>query len=113
MNNLTERIKKLETQLQDQNKNDEVDRINKLETQLQDKNDEIEDLRNRSLRNTLIFKNLPEENNETWEDTCRVLTKFIHSKLDLPYDKEFIDGQISRAHRGGADNFRNEEESKN
>ena len=112
MNNLTERIKKLETQLQDQNKNGEVDRINKLETQLQDKNDEIEDLRNRSLINTLIFKNLPEEN-QTWEDTCRVLTKFIHSKLDLPYDKEFIDGQISRAHRGGADNFRNEEESEN
>ena len=113
LNNLTERIKKLETQLQDQNKNDEVDQINKLERQLQDKNDEIEDLRNRSLRNTLIFKNLPEENNETWEDTCRVLTKFIHSKLDLPYDKEFIDGEISRAHRGGADNFRNEEESEN
>ena len=62
--------------------------------------------------NTLIFKNLPEEN-ETWEDTCRVLTKFIHSKLDLPYGKEFIDGQISRAHRGGTDNFRNEEESEN
>ena len=113
LNNLTERIKKLETQLQDQNKNDEVDRINKLETQLQDKNDEIENLKNRSLRNTLIFKNLPEENNETWEDTCTVLTKFIHSKLDLPYDKEFIDGQISRAHRGGADNFRNEGESEN
>ena len=105
LNNLTKRIKKLETQLQDQNKNDEVDQINKLATQLQDRNDEIEDLRNRSLRNTLIFKNLPEEKNETWEDTCRVLTKFIHSKLDLPYDKEFIDGQISRAHRGGTDNL--------
>ena len=50
------------------------------------------------MRNTLIFKNLPEENNETLEDTYRVLTKFIHSKLDLPYDKVFVDGQISRAH---------------
>ena len=109
LNNLTERIKKIETQLQDQNKNDEVDRMNKLEIQLQGKNDEIEDLKNRSLRNTLIFKKLPEENNETWEDTCRVLTKFIHSELDLPHDKEFIDGQISRAHRGVTDNFRNEE----
>ena len=113
LNNPTERIKKLETQLQDQNKNDEVDQINKLETQLQDKNDEIEDLRNRSMRSTLIFKNLLKENNDTWEDTCTVLTKFIHSKLDLPYDKEFIDGQISRAHRGGAENFRNAEESEN
>ena len=42
--------KKLETQLQDQDKNDEVDQINKLETQLQHKNDEIEDLRNRSMK---------------------------------------------------------------
>ena len=65
------------------------------------------------MRNTLIFKNLPEENNETWEDTCRVLTKFIHSRLDLPCGKEFIDGQISRAHRRGAENFRNEEECEN
>ena len=113
LSNVTEQIKKPETQFQDQNKNNEVDQINKLETQLQHKNDEIVDLRNRSMRNTLIFKNLPKENNETWEDTCRVLTKFIHSKLDLPYDKEFIDGQISRAHRGGAENFRNEEEKEN
>ena len=113
MNNLSERIKKLETQLQDQNKNDELDRINKLETQLQDKKDEIGDLRNRSMRNTLIFKNLLEDNNKTWEDTSRVLTKSIHSKLDLAYDKEFIDRQISRAHRGGAEHFRNEEENEN
>ena len=69
LNNLTERIKKLETQLQDLNKNNEVDRIKKLETQLQDKNDEIEDLRNRSMRNNLICKNLPEENNETYGRT--------------------------------------------
>ena len=103
----------METQLQDQKKSDEEDRINKLETQVQEKNDEIEDLRNRSMRNTLIFKNLPEENNEAWEDTCRVLAKFIHSKLDLPYEKEFIDGQIIKAHRGRAEIFRKEEESEN
>ena len=86
LNNPTERIKKIWNTAPDQNKNVEVDRINKLEIQLQDKN-KIEDLRNRSMRNTLIFINLSEENNETWEETCRVLTKFIHSKLDLPYDK--------------------------
>ena len=32
-----------------------------------------------------------------------MLTNFIHTKLNLPYDKDFIDNQISRAHRGGAD----------
>ena len=34
-------------------------------------------------------------------------------KIRLPYDKEFIDGQISRAHQGGAESFRNKEESEN
>ena len=58
----------------------------------------MEDLRNRSMRNTLIFKNLPEENNEAWEDTFRVLTKFIHSKLDLPHDKESNDTSKGKKH---------------
>ena len=40
-------------------------------------------------------------------------TKNIFLIRDLPYDKEFIDGQISSAHRGGAENFRNKEESEN
>ena len=37
LSNLTEQIKKLEAQFQDQNKNNPVDQINKLETQLQHK----------------------------------------------------------------------------
>ena len=76
LNNLTEQIKKLETQLQDQNKNNEVDRINKLETQLQNKTDEIEDLRNRSVRNHSCSNHL----NSEMEAEC--LTKTL-SYLNL------------------------------
>ena len=52
------------------------------------------------MRSTLVFKNIREERNETWEDTCHILSNFITTKLDLSYTKEFIDSMISRAHRG-------------
>ena len=61
---------------------------------------ELEDLRNRSMRSTLVFKNIREERNETWEDTCHILSNFITTKLDLSYTKKFIDSITSRAHRG-------------
>ena len=51
------------------------------------------------MRSTLGFKNIREERNETWEDTCHILSNFITTKLDLSYTKEFIDSMISRAHR--------------
>ena len=38
--------------------------VKKLETQLRGALMELEDLRNRSMRSTLIFKNVKEENNE-------------------------------------------------
>ena len=61
---------------------------------------EIDDLCNRSMRNTLIFRNLPEENNKTCEDTCGLLGSYIYSKLNLPYDQDTTYSQISRAHQG-------------
>ena len=60
---------------------------------------ELEDLRNRSMRSTLVFKNIRERRNETWGDNCHILSNFITTKLDLSYTKEFIDSMISRAHR--------------
>ena len=75
-----------------------TDHINKLEAQVRDTLMEIDDLRNRSMRNTLIFRNVPEENNETWEDTCGLLGSYIYSKLNLPYNQHTIDNQISTAH---------------
>ena len=39
--------------------------INKIETQLRGELLELEDLRNRSMRSNLIFKEIPEESKET------------------------------------------------
>ena len=65
------------------------------------------------MRNTLIFRNLPEENNETWEDTCGLLGSYIYSKLNLPYDQDTVDSQISRAHRGSEEKSQNVVEGSN
>ena len=64
---------------------------------------ELEDLRNRSMRSTLIFKNIKEERKETREDTARILTNFIVEDLKLSYRYDEIDNQISRARRGSSE----------
>ena len=74
--------------------------IKKIEAQLRATHIELEDLRNRSMRSTLIFKNIKEENHENWEDSSRILCNYIKNKLNLPYTYEELDLQISRAHRG-------------
>ena len=74
------------------------DQIKKVEAQLKAAMIEHEGLRNRSMRSKLVFKNISEEQNETWEDTCHILSNFTTAKLDLSYTKEFIDSIISRAH---------------
>ena len=51
------------------------------------------------MRSTLIFKNIKEENESTWEDSARVSGKFISTELDMNYTDEEIDMFISRAHR--------------
>ena len=75
--------------------------IKKLETQLRGALMELENLRNRSMRSTLIFKNVKEENNERWDDTARILCNYIVDQLDLNYTYDEIDSHIIRAHRGG------------
>ena len=71
--------------------------ITKLQAQMKVTLIELEDLRNRTMRSTLIFKNIPGIQNESWEDTSWLLADFIN--LDLPYSFEEIDFQIIRAHR--------------
>ena len=58
-----------------------ADQIKKVEAQLKAVMVELEDLRNRSMRSTLVFKNIREEGNEKWEDTCHILSTFITTKL--------------------------------
>ena len=80
----------------------EIDKLNikKLEAQVKGTIIELEDLRNRSMRSTLVFRNIKEEHCETWEDTCKTLPHFIISELKMPYSYDDIDLLISRVHRG-------------
>ena len=77
--------------------------IPKSEVQVKGVLIELKNLRNWSIRSTLIFKNKHEENELTWENTARVLGQFISEELDMNYTHEKIDMFISRAHRGSQD----------
>lgn len=77
-----------------------LDTNNALQTQLnlvkRDLNDQID----RSLRNTLIFKDINLSPNEkSWEDTESHLADTIHSHCP-ELDKNFIKSNIERGHRG-------------
>ena len=73
--------------------------ISKIKAQIKGVFTELEDLRNQSMRSTLIFKTIKEENESTWEDSARVLGKFISTDLDMNYTDEKINMFISRVHR--------------
>ena len=51
------------------------------------------------MRSNLIFKGIPEESKETWDDTSQLLAGFITENLNLPYSFDQMDMQISRARR--------------
>ena len=57
---------------------------------------EIDDLRNRNIRKTLVFRGLPEkaEGADTWENVRKFILKFL-----VLYDPEFAHLSIDRAHR--------------
>lgn len=55
----------------------------------------VDDLNNRMRRNNLIFKGIPEEPDEKWEDTERLITEFVSTHLGIQA------GEIERAHRVG------------
>ena len=55
--------------------------ISKVKAQIKGVFIELKDLRNQSMRSTLIFNTIKEENESTWEDSARVLGKFISTDL--------------------------------
>ena len=59
-----------------------ADQIKRVKAQLKAAMIELEDHRNRTIRSTLVFKNIRERRNETWEDKCHTLSNFITTKLD-------------------------------
>ena len=73
--------------------------ITKLQSQMKATLIELEDLWNCAMRSTLIFKNILGIQNESWEDTSRLLDDFITCELNLPYSFDEINFQISRAHQ--------------
>jgi len=84
------RIDKLESVIAEQ-----ADKISELNT-------DLDDVQNRALRKTLIFKNIPKKREEvTWADTKNVLTNYISKLFDTEITpREKIYKQIERAHRG-------------
>ena len=66
--------------------------------------DQIEDLKNRQMRQTLIFKNIPEDENEKkWEQTHELLANELSEVLGV--DDVIADGMINRCHRGSDRNY--------
>ena len=72
--------------------------IAKLQGQMNAALMELED-QNHTMKSTLIFKNIPGNQNESWEDTSLLLADFITCEMDLPHSFEEINFKISRTHR--------------
>jgi hypothetical protein len=79
------------------------EKINKIKTILEDDksemkkvNDKLREIEDRSRRNNLRFDGVKENQNETWEDSERKISKLLREQLEI---KEQI--QIERAHRTG------------
>ena len=90
---LESKIQTLLVKERDQNKTEIFVLLNKL-NKLEDEND---DLRNRSMRLTLIFRGIPEEKqNDSSENVTKHLVNTLVKKLRLDYYE--LDLQISRAH---------------
>ena len=72
--------------------------ITKLQGQMKATITELKD-QNHTMKSTLIFKNIPGDQSESWEDTSLLLADFITCDMDFPHSFEEIDFKISRTHR--------------
>lgn len=74
------------------------DNINEVSVKINDLDIKADDLENtRSRRNNLCFDGIPENVNETWQDTEGKLKEILSTKLELEMDS----CAIERAHRVG------------
>ena len=101
INTLTTRIETLEKGVN----GDQVFNGNKFEEKIKSLEESIEDRTNRQLRETLIIKGIPEEDNEDWERTKQIIAETISNNIDnLSYDDAY--NEIKRAHREHQNNIR-------
>jgi len=93
-----EKSKEVESRLKEQLSNQE----NYHKTELEKQERVIDDVQNRSMRDVLVIQGLKQvhgRNENNWNNCCKTLTEFLSEKLSL--DSNYVDRQISRAHRGG------------
>ena len=76
-----------------------------LETKNKELTDELEDCKNRSMRKTLVFKNIRQpQQRETWDQTKQILADEILNVMP-ELDKDFITRKIERVHRAKRNNY--------
>ena len=96
INELTERISKLESKSavnEESIPSITEERIHSIE-------ELIEERTNRQLRKTLVFKGIPEKEDErSWQDTEDILSSVIAETLEIDHDEAV--NMIDRCHRGG------------
>ena len=83
--------------------------IKKLNKDMKKLMEELEDSRNRGMRKTLIFKNMPYHKKESWEETKSILLKELNQFVPQ-YQLEYITSKIERAHRSEERNLRNSQQ---
>ena len=82
-----------------------VEKIEMLETKNKELTDELEESKNRSMRKTLVFKNIRQpQQRESWDQTKQILTNEILNVMP-ELDKDFVTSKIERAHRVKRNNY--------
>lgn len=71
--------------------------LESLPAKVQQQRELTEERTNRQLRETLVFKNVPEGEEKTYADTKKILSQLISQHCDLPM--EVVSKEIKRAHR--------------
>lgn len=66
-------------------------------THIDELHETIDDLRNRNMRSNLVFKGLPEDENETYDASKNIIAKYISDHLEKNIDE--VKNKIIRAHR--------------
>ena len=95
---LLTRIAQMEEQIQHLKNVEFPEEIRKLSVENEIRKEDHENLKNRQLRRTLVFRNIPETKEyESYQDVKILLAQTVSEHTDIPY-QEVYDG-IERSHR--------------